>query len=630
MKFRLFGHFTGEICKECSIVFTHGIVRLYQQALSSDVLTHVVAQTKDTLRELKPEELKALDSKLLGTGTINAKGNYDVEFDGGKNKYEGGPVLVVLEIPFLEPMKGPEKKHSTLYYVITSLQPTWEMSRAQDLAVARFDYCFPERITAIILKHFDIWVISGQVVNCDNPRLRAGGVKVTAMDADFITDDALGSATTDSSGKFKIFYRSADFKRTFLSPLINIETLGASGPDVYFIVTGVGNTPLLTETRADGKKPGRKDIGNIFCVSLCVNDTGDVDPGAMVWLGVGDKFVISTEGNRNNFDDEGYGELTPIATSKKYAINGVTAMTGQKPNPLAAGNPIEYRFRVSHTTSANNLMALPEGSFTKTIGVTPGLYSDVHLGNLVRWTPSFRIVPVSLSSADIDAQGWVDIRKSVNRTLTADPLYDPADLTDPNQFWQWSDADEMIGLNTYALTEEESHSSFPGLQPGDAVPVAERYPIEKVAIRFEIRDQVTQAALPGNGTTLNAMVINNDPVVLRLGVENASGTPVVCDKFKNEDVFVGYTVYHPHLEYVNINAAAVSGAYSSAVTSPPVPFNNNPRPGVDHVNNGHYMLQPRPNVTCNYYVSLSWRLLLHNGYGAYTGQTTSVPFYYEV
>jgi hypothetical protein len=637
MIFRLFGKFTGELCKECSIFYTHGIVRLYRQSLNAEVLTHAVAQPKDTVRALKSEEAKAFENDLLGTATIDAKGGYELKFDGDRSKYEGGPVLVVLEIPFLDPMKGPERKHETLSYAITTLQPAWERSRDQSEVIARFDHCLSERITCAILKHFDIWVISGQVVNCANPRLRAAGVKVTAMDADLISDDKLGSAVTDAGGKFKIFYRSIDFKRTFLSPLINVETLGAAGPDLYFLITASDGTPLLTETRADGQKPGRKDASNCFCVALCADTDIPDDKDAILWTGVGDSFIISTEGNRNNFDDEGYAEPTPTASSKKYAIGGVTAMTGQKPNPLDSGNPIEYRFRVSATISGNNppavgnhLPALPAANFTRIVGVTPGLYADVQLGSLVRTIPSLRILPVFLSIADLDAEGWVDVRKAVNRTLVAHPSYDPADLTDPNQTWKWADNDRMIGLNTSSLTAEESHSDFASLPVGDPVPVGERYLIERVAIRFEIRDQVTQAALPGDGTTLNAMVVNNDPVVIKLAVENAAGTTVVCDKFKDEDVFVAYTAYHPHLEYVSIDAAATSGAYSTSVVSAPVPFNNNPRPGFDHANNPHYMLQPRPNVTCNYAVTLSWRLLVHNGYSASSGHSTMRPFYYEV
>jgi hypothetical protein len=152
-------------------------------------------------------------------------------------------------------MEGPEKKHATQFYAITTLQPEWQYTRDQSMAIARFDYCLSEKVTCAILKYFDIWVIVGQVVNCQNPRLKAAGVKVTAMDADLISDDLLGSATTDANGKFKIYYRSADFKRTFLSPVINIETLGAAGPDLYFIITDAVATSCLPKPRKTARNP---------------------------------------------------------------------------------------------------------------------------------------------------------------------------------------------------------------------------------------------------------------------------------------------------------------------------------------------------------------------------------------
>jgi hypothetical protein len=369
-------------------------------------------------------------------------------------------------------------------------------------------------------------------------------------------------------------------------------------------------------------------VGNCFCVTLCANFEGTPPGPNAIWTGVGDKFILSTMGNRNNFDDEGYAETDPVASSLKYAIHGVTNMTGQKPNPLAAGNPIEYRFRISHQPTANNLPALPEAAFTKVIGVDPGLYASVRLGTLVRTVGGFALVPVDLHPLDLDSQGWVDVRKSVNRTLLAHPIYNPADLTDPGQSWIWADADEMIGLNTAALTVEETRSTFPGLKAGQAIPEAAKYDIERIAIRFEIRDQVTLAAMPGDGTTLNAMVINNDVVILKLGVENKDGVPVICDKFKDEDVFINYTVYHPHLKNVSIGISSASG-YSSSVVNPPVPLFNNPRPGENQVSGLHYLLQPRPNVSCNYSVALTWGLLLHDGNNAYPDQSYGVPFYYE-
>jgi hypothetical protein len=107
MKFRHFGTITGEVCKECSIFYTHGIVRLYRQALTHEVLTHVVAQPKDTFRQLTPSDIKSLDGALLGSGTIGKEGQYEVEIDGKRMDYEGSQVLVVLEIPFLIPHGRP-------------------------------------------------------------------------------------------------------------------------------------------------------------------------------------------------------------------------------------------------------------------------------------------------------------------------------------------------------------------------------------------------------------------------------------------------------------------------------------------------------------------------------------------
>ena len=628
MQFNFFGQFTGSLCNACSIPFTHGIVRLYQQAVDDAILTHVVAPTKDTLRVLQSDEEKALGAKLLGSGAVDAHGNYRLVFDGDKRRYEGGPVLVVLELTHITPMQGPESKHPAISYAVTTLHPRWELSRNQTEALARFDHCFSERLTCAILKHFDIWVISGRVVSCDNPNLPAAGVTVTAMDADLITDDRLGSAVTDSQGRFRITYRSRDFKRTFLSPFINIETLGAAGPDLYFLVTGQGGVELLTETKQDGKRHGRKDVGNCFCVNLCIPAGPTPPPPAMVWTGVGDKFTLSTAGNRNDFDDEGYAEFGTGSNRHKYAIHDITFMTGQKPNPLASGNPIEYRFRIARTTTANNLPALPETAFTQVINETSGLFYEVpKIGTLIRWTPSFRLLDVKLKAEDVDADGWVDVRKAVQRTLEEDADFDPADLRDPAQFWQWKDADEMIGLNTTRLTAQGSRPNFAALLPGARIPDAQYYPIEKIAIRFEIRDQVTRTPLPGNGVTLNAMVVNNDRAVAKLGVVDGKGL-VTCDKFKNEPVSIAYTIYHPHVEYAAIKVFDADNR-PNPFFDLGRPINNTTRPLVVAAADSKLEL-PAIGQTCNYRATLGWQLLLHNGYAADEAHGISVPFYYEV
>lgn len=631
MNFTLTGNFTGQICEGCNQPVFPAIVRLYRAQIDGITMTHATASVKDTLQVVDEQAIQKLKDRLIATGKTDAEGDYRIDLNSDQHSYEGGPLLVVLEIPYLAPMEGPEDKHPTLYLALTVVQPRWRYSKDQSEARAIFSYEIPRSIWCDILKHFDVWVLCGQVVDCENNKLVVPGVRVTAKDRDCITDDTLGSALTDVNGRFRIVYRSIDFKQTFLSPLINVETPfgGRLGPDVYFLVETVDGDVILEEDRDLGKRKDRKDIPHCHCLAICVELDGDPTPDlpyTLSWDSVGSDFTISFQGNPHDFDNDGYAEQG----GNKYAITGNINLNGQGPNPLLPGNPVEYRFLIARNTASNADPALAAGNFTEVVGVTPNLFRSVHIGTLRRQFPSVRYVKVYLTGADLDANGWVDVRAAVNRTLNAHPDFNPADLNDPAQQWEWSDKDPMIGLDTRPLTNEEGHNPPAGLGAGDAMPLAERYPIEKVAIRFEIRDQVTQAHLAASGTTLNAMVVSNDAPVIRVGVKNAAGQPVICDKFKNEDVFIAYTAYHPHLEYVRLNVRSNSGAYNVNPADAPVPFDNVPRPGVDHVNNPSLLLVPRPNETCNYKVNLSYRVLLHNGESAASGHTATEEFYFEV
>lgn len=631
MKFNLTGNLAGQLCGDCRQPVFPAVIRLYRANLDRVTVTHVAAEIKDTLQVIDRKDVDRLEKQLLAIGKTDAEGNYSIEIDGDKNDYQGEPVLVVVEIPHLDPMEGREDKHPAQFIALTTIQPQWQYSNDQQNAFAEFKYIIPSPFWCALLKHFDVWLICGRIVDCEDPKRPVPGVKVSAMDADCLRDDFLGDATTDANGFFRIAYRSKDFKQTFLSPLINVETPFSRvlGPDVYFKVETVDGDVLLEEGRAEGKSDGRKDVSNCFCVRLCVELDGEPGqdlPYTLSWDSIGSDFTISFQGNPQDFDNDGYAEQA----GNKYAITGNIKLNGQGPNPLLPGNPVEYRFRISKNTASNAAASLPAGDFSEIVGVSPNLFRSVHIGTLRRQAPTVRFVNVFLTSADIDAQGWVDVRAAVNRSLTAHADFSPADLNDPAQDWEWSDKDPMIGLNTRPLTNEEGHNPPAGLKAGDAVPGGNRYPIEKVAIRFEIRDQVTQAPLAANGTTLNAMVVNNDGPVIRLAVKNAAGTEVVCDKFKNEDVFIAYTAYHPHLEFVRLNVRSNSGAYNVNPVDAPVPFDNVPRPGIDHVNNPSLMLVPRPNTTCNYKVNLSYRVLLHNGESPASGHTASEEFYYEV
>jgi hypothetical protein len=101
--------------------------------------------------------------------------------------------------------------------------------------------------------------------------LPVAGITVSAFDVDWIQDDALGSAITDSSGHFRIDYLAADFKRTPF-PWLNVELFG--GPDLYFKVESPGGGLILDEPPSRGRDHDRENAGPCFCVDLCVDQPG--------------------------------------------------------------------------------------------------------------------------------------------------------------------------------------------------------------------------------------------------------------------------------------------------------------------------------------------------------------------
>src|SRR5690606_13313138 len=122
---------------------------------------------------------------------------------------------------------------------------------------------------------------------------------------------------------------SKDFKQTFLSPVINVETpfSSTSGPDLYFVVESSGGTILYEETRSDGKAADRRDAPNCFCIDLCV-DFNQIPqdpnvPPASAWTGIGTAFTIPLGADLNDFDSEGY------AGTMRYGLTGVVRATGQ-------------------------------------------------------------------------------------------------------------------------------------------------------------------------------------------------------------------------------------------------------------------------------------------------------------
>jgi hypothetical protein len=480
----------------------------------------------------------------------------------------------------------------------------------------------PQRVWCWLKQLADVWTIAGKVTACDDRTVPIGGVTVSAFDVDWTQDDALGSAVTSPAGIFRIDYLGDAYRQ---GTFIDVELFG--GPDVYFKIEDSGGNVLLDEPRSIGRTPGRADSGPCLCVDLCVKvpvpPDGTVVPS--IWTGIGISFTIPDASSLNDFDSAGY------AGAAKYAFTGAPRMTGSAALRTAAGNPIEYRFLVSDTTGTNGGPLLPAADFTRIVGVSPNddLFSEIRVAQMVRFSP-FKIVNIYAKLVDLDPEGWLDVNKSIERTFVDEPGIDPPDIPS----FAFVDLDGLMGIDTRPLTTAPDP---PSGVPGQPVAGGDLIPIEKIAIRFEVREVIDKAtstfgAMPGNGTTLNAMIVNNNPTYMRLAMtEHLAGTP--CD-ILHATVHVAYTVHHPHLQAMSINVTSNDGTYHTSLSDPTeLPLAGNTNAAIVHKNNPSLAIPngapPIQLHKCTYLVQLSVTRRLHNGDGAVSTDTLATTFYWE-
>ncbi len=635
MRFTIKGKICGQLCGNCQEPLATAELLVYSANKSSDLTDKAMANPKHTVHIRDEKSVKSMKKHLIGKAKCDENGEYKVQLD---KAYQGGPIDIDLRIDQVPHAKQKVKK--TVQIHLTTTQPQWREG-ANDLYFG-WDYCLSQTLWCAIRAMFDAWVICGHIRVCDENNAPVSGVKVSAFDADWLTDDFLGTATTDSSGRFRIDYSSKDFKQTFLSPIINVETPFSNllGPDVYFKIES-GTSIIYEEHRADGQVPGRRDISNCFCVDLCVKvDVGpNPEPIASAWTGIGTEATIPVGVDTNDFDAEGcFGP-------QKYGFSGTIRTTGQvaisSTNKALRGNPYEYRFLVSDSvTGTNGESPLADSLFSETsdakiVGVDLNTFAPIKIGQMWYTGSPFKVVDVEAHLVDLDAKGWLDANKSVLRTFTDDSTLDPNDLTNPAtaDLWHWIDLDGMMGIKTQAFTD----SYMPTVAtPGEAVLDTDKKAIEKIAIRFELREVVDKAAgifnyLSGSGQTLNAMVVNNTPALAKVTIAQHL-TSTDCSALTGT-VGVAFTAYHPLLHNVNVNVRSNDGSIEENLSGAGLPLSGNTDSHQDQRHSENLSITGAPNSlvlhTCTYMVDLRLDRRLHNG-DYYVGQQ-DVPdraFYY--
>ncbi|MCP3960607.1 MAG: hypothetical protein GY719_22415 [bacterium] len=617
------GYLYGLICGKHGIMDRVGRARIYAVASEREVTGEAIATAdnaqaaKPGLKRLNEDELQAkLDGERL---VLEGETREDGWFCLRNPDYQGGPVdvyVVIDRVPLPEHEPAWKKLPGRrVFFLGTFLPVASEEGFVLKLVIPQYLWCRLKRAA-------DAWTIAGKVTACANPSVAIGDVTVTAFDVDWVEHDTLGSDKTSASGIYRIDYPGDAYRQ---APFIDIELFG--GPDVYFKIEDDDSNVLLDEPSSAGRAAGRADRGVCACIDLCVDvqveEDGPVVPS--IWTGIGTDFTIPDGGSLNDFDDDGYAD-TP-----KYALWRTIRMTGSAALETVAGNPIEYRFLVSDTTAANSDPPVAAANFTRVVGKAPdeNLFASIKVCQMVRFSP-FKIVDVKAKLGDLDPDGWLDVNKSIERTFIEDSTLSPLDIPD----FVFVDTDGLMSINTRNLTTEPN-VPLAGLDPGDAVPAGDRIGVEKFAIRFEVREVIDKATntfgpMLGDGTTVNALVMNNNPRVGLLAMKEHLET-TSCSPLTGS-IHVAYTVHHPHLRDVSIRVKSNDGVYNVNLSDPPLPLSGNTSAAITHLHNAALAVpNSGSNVLhkCTYLVTLRTWLRLHTGDNVMDDQHVHTTFYYE-
>ncbi len=627
MKNLIKGNLCGMLCEESLENLSNIEVRLYLPMHKDRIEELDKVNAKETFHIVNDKEAKLREELLIAKTVTDEKGNYAFEID---EKYVQSAFDIDFVCHSLPDMPERKPKDTPVHCHITTIYPKWEIND-NEVGSFTYNYCISHKFWCFIRGYyFDAWVICGYLRNCTS-EIPITNATVEAWDADFLNDDLVGSATTNADGYFRIDYTSSDFKKTFLSPWVNVETdkglplTFKSGPDVYFKAFS-GDIIYIDESSNDR----RDNVSYCLCIELCtktiITNPGEDDfPSA--WTGIGNQFNVSFGSGSRDFDSDGY------AGTQKFGLTGIINLTGQAPPKTSSNRVIEYRFLVSDTTAPNGGPALDSSNFDKIVGVevgpnaAPGLFVKSTVAKLMEKADPSNIYDVNSDQSDFDNNGWFDVNSAVNRTLTTNGLGSIDD-------YYFIDFDTLITINTRKLT---SQADVPVslVNAGDIFPNVSKLEIEKFAIRFEVREVIDKSTnnfniMPGSGKTLNSAVMNNNPSFMKVAIDKLL-TLGDCSPISGT-INALYTVHHPLLQHASIHVVNNNSTIDKVLNDGFLSVTNNTDQNVNAGNNNALQINDTPNdlVRCSYKLTLRVNRRLHTGNSQVSHEEKEIYFFYDV
>jgi hypothetical protein len=612
MSFIFRGRLEGGLCSECCEFLSGVSVRLYRHAPGANITALAVASANDTLALLTDDQVQAKAGLLIAEATTDANGAFAFEL-GDAQAYRGDAFEIDVYCGTVPHRKAGARATAPKQFSITTLQPAWKPAGDAGF-VAIWQYCVPSRFWCWLRGLFDAWVICGRLTACEDGTPIPGAV-VNAIDVDWIQDDPLGAGTTDGAGRFRIDYTSADFRVTPFSPFINLESVG--GPDIYFKVT-LGADTIIDEPPSTGRKPGRENVGPCFCVALCTDKVHtrpeDVPHWQQVW-----GFDVHPDAGQpgSDFSAEGYagGANASFVFGDGNAFHGVQ-LNGNCPltNVAAPSNSLEYRFVIGEYTWAgplqddpNTMPGVAPASLAPVMHLRPttvGYVSYVDAHGVFSWAD------VVIDDGDVQPDGWI----RVNGKAVTVQMHDGTTAivnVNPSNFLR---TNALMMMNSSVITGVHAPKmplNLPQTQAGRSLTDAEKEPIRRYRLQFEVRDASTLATIWTD--TLSSLVLDNSDVIAALDLEELFLD--LCNPLGGAaTAHILYTVDHPHMSAFNVEISNNGGIVHPA---PPLP-NGNFLPaanvffrggaGGPHnaTNTGGFAVDISADPACAYRVRLSW------------------------
>lgn len=621
MKHLIKGYLCGMLCEASRENLSNVEVRLYLPMHKDRIEELDKVNAKETFHIVSDKESELREELLIAKTVTDENGNYEFEID---EKYVQSAFDIDFVCHSLPDMPERKPKEKPVHCHITTIYPAWEINE-NEVESFTYNYCISHKFWCYIRGYyFDAWVICGYLRNCTS-EIPVANATIEAWDADFLTDDLVGSTTTNAEGYFRIDYTSSDFKKTFLSPWINVETdkglplTFKSGPDVYFKAYN-GDINYIDESSNER----RENVSYCLCVELCTKIIV-TDPGGGVfdsaWTGIGNEFNVSFGSGPRDFDADGY------AGTQKFGLTSTINLTGQAPPKTSSNNAIEYRFLVSDSTTPNGGAAPDDSNFNKIVGVEPGLFVKSKVAVLQEKVAPFQPYDVVSDQNDFDADGWFDINTAINRTLTTNGL---GSIND----YFFIDFDTLITIDTRKLTTQ-ANVPVSLVDAGTLFPNSSKLNIEKFAIRFEIREVVDKSTnsfntILGSGKTLNSVVMNNNPSFMKVAIDKllALGD---CSPISGT-INALYTLHHPLLQHASIKVINNSATVNNVLEDTFLSIINNTDPAVNAGNNNALQINDSPDelVRCTYKLTLSVNRRLHTGNSQVSHEEKEIYFFYDV